>query len=332
MECSNMMDGVKKTIVFAGKNGFSDFQDGSKITFHFTTHIIDQNGEVQECIDDSKKIDHPMEIILGKQFKMPIWEKCLETMNVGEVAKFTVPKNLVDSYPLVSKSYREFAGISKSTKGHCCGMMAFTEGLGHADLDVLVREPKDLQFTLELVKVEHPGEYKKEAWSMDPEEKLRTVPQLKECGNQLYKQQQYDEASKKYAEAIGLLEQLILREKPGDKEWVELENLKIPILCNYAQCKLLLKDYYPVIDATTTILEKDPKNVKALYRRGKAYVGTWDLDNAHKDFDKVAELDPSFKSVIQKELKNLAKLQKEKDDDIKSKLQGKIFGDKKPTA
>lgn len=46
---------------------------------------------------------------------------------------------------------------------------------------------------------------------MDPEEKLRTVPELKECGNELYKQKQYEEASKKYGEAIGLLEQLILR-------------------------------------------------------------------------------------------------------------------------
>lgn len=66
-------------------------------------------------------------------------------------------------------------------------------------------------------------------------------------------------------------------------------------------------------------------NVKALFRRGKAYVGTWDLDLARDDFNKVLELDPSFQSVIQKELQNVNKLQKQKDDEIKSKLFGKGF-------
>ncbi|GFV17594.1 AH receptor-interacting protein [Trichonephila clavipes] len=329
MESSKVMKDVKKTIVKTGTNEPLKFNDGSKITFHFQTCILNDNGEPLDCVDDSKKIGRPMEIILGKQFKMPVWEKCLEAMKLEEIAIFTVPKSLVDAYPLVSKSYREFAGISKGhKKGHCCGMMTFTEGVGHQDLDVLVREPMDLQFTLELLKVEHIGEYKKEPWTMNAQEKRQIIPELKEIGNQLYKKKQYEEASKKYAEALGLVEQLLLREKPGDPEWLDLEKLKIPILSNYAQCKLLQKDYYSVIEFTTTILEKDKNNVKALFRRGKAYVGTWDLDLAENDFMKVAELDPSSKAVAQKELKNISMLQKEQDKEIKTKLYGKVFGDK----
>ncbi|GFY75749.1 AH receptor-interacting protein [Trichonephila inaurata madagascariensis] len=329
MESSKVMKDVKKTIVKNGTNEPLKFNDGSKITFHFQTCMLNDNGEPLDCVDDSKKIGRPMEIILGKQFKMPVWEKCLEAMKLGEISKFTVPKSLVDAYPLVSKSYREFAGISKGLKkGHCCGMMTFTEGVGHQDLDVLVREPMDLQFTLELLKVEPVGEYKKEPWTMNAHEKRQIIPELKEIGNQLYKKQLYEEASKKYAEALGLVEQLLLREKPGDPEWLDLEKLKIPILSNYAQCKLLQKDYYSVIEFTTTILEKDKNNVKALFRRGKAYVGTWDLDLAENDFMKVAELDPSSKAVVQKELKNMSMLQKEKDKEIKTKLYGKVFGDK----
>ncbi|GIY11477.1 AH receptor-interacting protein [Caerostris extrusa] len=310
MECVKVMNGVKKTIVNFGIKDLPELRNGTKLIFDFETHVIDENGDTKKCIDDSKKIGMPMEIIIGKQFKMPVWEKCLETMKIGETAKFTVIKNLVDAYPLVSKSYREFAGLPQGKKGHCCGMMAFTEGVGHQDLDFLVRDPKDLQFTIELLKVEQPGEYKKEAWTMNPEEKRQTIPLLKEAGNQLYKNQQYEEASKKYAEALGLIEHLIMREKPGDKEWQELHKIKIPLLCNYAQCKLLEKDYYTVIEITTTVLEKDKDNVKALYRRGKAYVGTWDLDLACDDFKRVAELDSSFTTVIQKELKNIIKLQK----------------------
>ncbi|XP_054724004.1 AH receptor-interacting protein-like isoform X2 [Uloborus diversus] len=266
-----------------------------------------------------------MELILGKQFKMPVWEECIKTMRVEEVADFTVKKSLVDSYPLVSKSYREFAGISKGSKGSCCGMMTFAGGVGHSDLDTLLREPSDLLFKIEILKVELPGEYEKESWSMDPEEKLRSIPELKEIGNSLFKSQQYEEASKKYVEALGRLEQLILREKPGDEEWLVLDKMKIPLLLNYAQCKLLEKDYYPVIEYTTTVLEKDPENIKALFRRAKAYIGTWDLELARKDFEKVLELDSSFQATVNKELKNVTVLQKQKDDDIKSKLYGKVF-------
>ncbi|XP_035213676.1 AH receptor-interacting protein-like [Stegodyphus dumicola] len=330
MDSPQLIEGVQKKILHAGRSDPPDFPEGSKVTFHFQTHTLNGDGKIKDCIDDSKKTGRPMELILGKKFKMPVWEECVKTMTIDEVAEFTVKKSRVDSYPLVSKSYREFAGIANSKKGHkghCCGMMAFTEGVGHKDLDILLRNPCDLQFKLELLKVEKPGEYEKESWSMEPEEKLKSIPELKEIGNKLYQNKQYDEAVKKYVEALGRIEQLLLREKPGEEEWLALESLKIPILLNYAQCKLMQKDYYPVIEYTTTVLEKDPGNIKALFRRAKAYAGIWDLDLAHEDFKKVAELDPSFQNTIQKELKHLTVLQKQKDDDIKAKLLGKVFGE-----
>lgn len=52
---------------------------------------------------------------------------------------------------MVSKSYREFAGIAKSTGNMCCGgMLAFTESFGHTDLAELIKEPSDLLFKLGL--------------------------------------------------------------------------------------------------------------------------------------------------------------------------------------
>lgn len=47
-------------------------------------------------IDDSKEINKnkPMELILGKKFKLPIWERALKTMWVNEVAKFSVDKEV----------------------------------------------------------------------------------------------------------------------------------------------------------------------------------------------------------------------------------------------
>ena len=46
---------------------------------------------------------------------------------------------------------------------------------------------------------------------MDDKEKLAIVPTLREEGNSLYKKNEYKEAGRKYAAAIGILEQLTLK-------------------------------------------------------------------------------------------------------------------------
>lgn len=62
-----------------------------------------------------------------------------------------------------------------------------------------------------MLSVEHPECYKKETWQMDENEKIKILPKLKDDGNQLYKEKKIDEASKLYAQAIGILEQLQLK-------------------------------------------------------------------------------------------------------------------------
>jgi AH receptor-interacting protein len=48
-----------------------------------------------------------MELILGKKFKLEVWETCLQTMMVGEVASFKVKRNLVQSISLDEKHYKK---------------------------------------------------------------------------------------------------------------------------------------------------------------------------------------------------------------------------------
>lgn len=49
-----------------------------------------------------------------------------------------------------------------------------------------------------------------------------------------------------------------IREKPRDTEWLALREMKLPILLNYAQCKLLQEDYYEVIQHCNEVLEAQP--------------------------------------------------------------------------
>ena len=63
----------------------------------------------------------------------------------------------------------------------------------------------------ELVKVERPGSFEKEVWTMSDEEKLARVPSLRATGNGLFKEKKYAEAAEKYGEAIGIMEQLLMK-------------------------------------------------------------------------------------------------------------------------
>lgn len=53
-----------------GRGELPDFQDGTKATFHYRTLHSDNEGTV---LDDSRVRGKPMELIIGKKFKLPVW-------------------------------------------------------------------------------------------------------------------------------------------------------------------------------------------------------------------------------------------------------------------
>lgn len=55
------------------------------------------------------------------------------------------------------------------------------------------------------------GSYEKEFWAMNEEERLASIPALREAGNNSYRSGDHEHASSKYSEALGRLEQLMLR-------------------------------------------------------------------------------------------------------------------------
>jgi len=318
---------IQKKTMHSGRGDIPIFKHGTKVNFHFVAKRLDSDNTV---LDDSRKWTKPMELIFGKKFKLESWEMSIETMRIGEVASFVTKRVYTHSYPIVAKTLRD--NFLPKPKGHehkhnkagahMCGMMAMQAegGLGYDDLNQLMKEPEDLEFVLELLTVEQPEDYEKESWQMDADEKLTSVPSLKAEGNRLFGQKNYLGASDKYRDALGRLEQLILREKPGETEHTELVDLKMPLLLNYAQCKLSLGDFYPVIEHCTEVLTQNPNNVKALFRRGKAHVGAWNPKEARDDFETVMKLDESLSKTCRKELVSLDALEREKDVEDKGKM------------
>jgi len=41
-------------------------------------------------MDDTRKQNKPMELYIGKKFKFEVWETCIKSMKLHEVASFTV--------------------------------------------------------------------------------------------------------------------------------------------------------------------------------------------------------------------------------------------------
>ncbi|CAL8071883.1 unnamed protein product [Calicophoron daubneyi] len=312
---SPSMRNIQKRIVHGSTNpipvnceapgGGLAYPKESKFIFHYQIRKLDEEHTV---LDDTRKYGKLMELYSDKEFQIDFWEHCLGTMLPGEVASFIVPPERLLSFPAVNKKLRDYMLNKKGHAiKHCCGLMGLQEqgGLGYPDLDELMMKPEPLEFIFDLVRVDVPGTTRKEIWIMNPEEKAKIVPVLREEGNQLYAKGDYEGASARYKEALAVLEQLSLREKPGDPEWVELDQARVPLFVNLAQCQFKMKEYYAVIESTSEALSRDPNNVKALYRRSKAYTETWDLDLAAEDLKTVAKLMPEMAEAAATELKAL---------------------------
>lgn len=323
-------EGIAKRVMHAGRGDLPDFERGTKLTFHYVTKLQDEEGTV---LDDSKKSSKPMEIIVGKKFKFEVWEKALKSMRVSEVAEFHASRTHCAAYPAVAKTLRDFhrdahhGGEHRHHRTACCAgsMMQSSEGLGYEDLNSLMKEPKPLSFIIELLSVSKSNEYDKELWQLDEKEQEDAVPKLRERGNLYFKENNYEEASKKYGEALSILENCSLREKPHTPEWTEIEMSKIPLLLNFSQCHLALGNYRLVIEHTTTVIEKDDQNVKGFYRRGKAFGFIWEMERAKKDFLKVKELDPSLANLVDKDLIFFEKRLREKEKEERQNMVGKLI-------
>lgn len=59
--------------------------------FHFKTTKCDAN---KTLIDDSRTLGNPMELVLGKQFKLEVWEAIVQQMSLKEVATFACEKSV----------------------------------------------------------------------------------------------------------------------------------------------------------------------------------------------------------------------------------------------
>lgn len=154
---------------------------------------------------------------------------------------------------------------------------------------------------------------------MNEAEKIRCT------GNRLFKEEKYELAKAKYEKVLREFNHV---NPQDDKEGKEFLNTRNMLHLNVAACYLKMGECRKSIETCEKVLDAHPAHVKALYRRGMAYMELGDFEEARNDFNMMIKVDKSSELDAKVALQKLK--QKEQEDIRKAKNQFKGLFDKKP--
>uniref|UniRef100_A0A7E4VDE6 TPR_REGION domain-containing protein n=1 Tax=Panagrellus redivivus TaxID=6233 RepID=A0A7E4VDE6_PANRE len=327
MSASNEPPRVVKKILASGRGQLPAFEKDDKAIVDYEVFVPKvepgPNQPMPESLDDYRSVDstrkafphgfgQPLELVIGKQFNWTMFETCVRTMLVNEIAQFDMQMRDASPFPLTVARLRDAANPCKEKKHvHRCAAMG-TAATGYEELDEYIQNPTPVRVIINLKNYISANDYTAERWQLNNEQRLECVGSYREEGNRLFKEKQYDAAKEKYREALTILDTLILNEKPGDPEWIELDQKNLPLYLNLSQCYLNLGNYYEAIGATEEALKRDPTNEKGLFRKAKGLIAVWDLDTAEECLQTLRSEHPSSEAVVAKELELLAAKRVEK--------------------
>ncbi|KAA3676036.1 FK506-binding protein 8 [Paragonimus westermani] len=143
--------------------------------------------------------------------------------------------------------------------------------------------------------------------TMSNEERVRIADQKRERGNCYYRREEYAFAVNSYNKALKILtaprdpnQRTHAAGSPVDVAVSDevVENLEIKLENNLAATQLKIEAYDAAIKSCDAVLHKDPRNFKALFRKGKALLEQGDVEEAIPILKSVHDLVPSSPMVI----------------------------------
>ncbi|ORX97896.1 TPR-like protein [Basidiobolus meristosporus CBS 931.73] len=333
--------GVVKLVLIAGSPlADPSWPEGTKATIHFAVHALDRKQAInweelkKDTTEDGKSQDNHVltrkfvrdtklslgsrtfELRTGMQFAVKGMELAVTSMKLGERSKFWMTPQYCTGYSQLESLIRTeedreyYKDQSKAGKEEYQIHAGCSHGFTHRiqDLNDLVNCP--LEFEIELLNVQYPGEFVKEVWEMNAVEKTKEAPKLKEQGTLYYKQKDFEQAADFYFRAISMLDSMpIYTVNPDEVDFDQVSKLLLTCRLNLAACELKMNKFDSVVYHCSQVIKADKKNVKGHFRRGVAYLQQGELDLAEKDFDFLQEhnlisqdVKPEFDKVV-KELK-----------------------------
>ncbi|KEP65965.1 UNVERIFIED_CONTAM: tetratricopeptide repeat-containing protein [Hammondia hammondi] len=116
-----------------------------------------------------------------------------------------------------------------------------------------------------------------------PEERMTVALSCKDAGNDVFKSGDISAAKAKYTEGLKQLK---------DLDFPDAKRLRVALNSNVAMCCIKTQEWSAAIAAANAVLQEEPENVKALYRRGVARSAFGFYAEAKADLLQVARLDP----------------------------------------
>ncbi|XP_076663805.1 FK506-binding protein 59kD isoform X2 [Andrena cerasifolii] len=151
-----------------------------------------------------------------------------------------------------------------------------------------------------------------ESWSLKPDEQIEQAKIFKERGTNYFKANKYNLAITLYKKVTSFLE--FSDSFEGDLQ-PERNSLLLSAHLNLALCYLKTDQNNEAKDSCNEALSLSPENVKALFRRGQAYLGLASPEVAIQDFEAVLKMEPNNTAAIKQSAIccNLMKKQLEKE-------------------
>lgn len=223
--------------------------------------------------DSSHDRNQPFEFILGLGQVIKAWELTIATMKKGEKVKIV------------------------STSEYCYGENGSDK----------IPPNSSLEFKIELLDIK---DVPKKIEDMTPDERFEIANDLRERGNEEFKQEKYKDAYRLYNKGLDHVQEHSEKTK---KIYTKL-NLNVCV------CSSKQKNWPYCVEFSEYVLQREPENIKALYYHGVGQMNLWEYEKAKKTFNKILELDSDNKSAKYK----LVELNKRVNEDNKKDKQ--VFG------
>lgn len=235
-----------------------------------------------------------------------ILERCVMTMNTGEVCDVLSALPLTVTVPYVPKAAYLCDG-NRPKPGLCnvprvtlakgsnkeAGDVSFDSGTLPVKLDVT---PKSYRVRIQLESfsdIPH-------VCDMTVADKWRYACEHKDKGSYLFSAKNYRWAFRHFSWSYKYVVSLEHDEVPEDVATeleLNIQSLKLKCLLNIAACQLQNYSYDYVVENCTQALEINPNNIKALYRRGTALIHLQEYERAKCDLEQAKNLDPKNLAV-----------------------------------
>ncbi|BBH06210.1 FKBP-type peptidyl-prolyl cis-trans isomerase family protein [Prunus dulcis] len=184
-----------------------------------------------------------------------------------------------------------------------------------------VPEGAHIQWEIELLGFEMPKDWT----GLNFQTIMEEAEKIRNTGNRLFKERKFELAKAKYDKVLREFNHV---NPQDDEEGKIFSNTRNLLHLNVAACYLKMGECRKSIETCNKVLEANPGHVKALYRRGMAYMTVGDFEEAKSDFNTMIKFDKSTEPDATAAL--LKVKQKEQEVEKKVRKQFKGLFDKKP--